>query len=189
MRTHSNAWLWAALDLMLVVSVVLQSFVFVVLPLINDPSKALEQSTPPGNMIVNIAWPQGKLDVDLWVLAPGEGKAVGYSNKGGKVFNLLRDDLGVDGDDAPYNKEDAYSRGLPDGRYVVNVHGYSIDREVAVQVEIAIADGGSTRSLLKTTVTLKPKQERTVVQFRLKDGQIVAGSENIVFVPLRSAVK
>ena len=32
-------------------------------------------------------------DVDLWVQAPGD-MPVGYSNKGGAVFNLLRDDLG-----------------------------------------------------------------------------------------------
>lgn len=189
MRRHSNSWLWAFVDLLLVMVVVLSAFTFVTLPLINEPSKAQEQATPPGNMIVSISWAPGGDDVDLWIGAPDDNKAVGYSNKGGRVFNLLRDDLGTDGDGSPYNKEDAYSRGLPDGRYVVNIHGYSLEHETPVQVEIAIADGGATRSVVKTTLTLKPKQERTVISFRLVNGQVETGSENSVYVPLRSAVK
>jgi hypothetical protein len=50
--------------------------------------------TAPGNVAVEMQWPD-KLDadVDLWVQAPGDAP-VGYSNKSGRVFNLLRDDLG-----------------------------------------------------------------------------------------------
>jgi hypothetical protein len=49
---------------------------------------------------------------------------VGYSNKSGKVFDLLRDDLGMAQDMTDSNHEVAYSRGAPAGEYVVNVHMY-----------------------------------------------------------------
>ena len=73
---------------------------------------------PPGNVMVEARWPdQLDTDVDLWVQAPGD-VPVGYSNKGGAVFNLLRDDLGRRGRDR-LNYEVSYSRGMPAGR----VHG------------------------------------------------------------------
>ena len=54
--------------------------------------------------------------------APGD-VPVGYSNKSGKIFNLLRDDLGSQ-DITDYNYEVAYTRGTPGGEYVVNLHMY-----------------------------------------------------------------
>ena len=43
---------------------------------------------------------------------------VGYSNKGGLFFNLLRDDLGKYKDNSPINYEVSYSRGISEG----NIH-------------------------------------------------------------------
>ena len=40
---------------------------------------------------------------------------VGYSNKGGLFFNLLRDDLGIYKDNSPVNYEVSYSRGISKG--------------------------------------------------------------------------
>ena len=63
-------------------------------------------------------WPPEKpFDVDLWVQGPGAGP-VGFWNKGNEVFNLLRDDLGVDGDATDLNYEVSYSRGIPAGEYI-----------------------------------------------------------------------
>ena len=54
--------------------------------------------TPPGNVIVELTWDKDvDADVDLWVQGPGD-VPVGYSNKSGIIFNLLRDDLGKGGD-------------------------------------------------------------------------------------------
>jgi hypothetical protein len=49
--------------------------------------------------------------VDLWVQAPGD-IPVGYSNKGGLIMNLLRDDLGTN-DPTPLLYENQYSHGVP----------------------------------------------------------------------------
>jgi hypothetical protein len=81
-----------------VVMLALAGFVVLVimlLPHLNPPgAKTADDTTPPGNVIVEVRWPDEiDADVDLWVQAPGD-IPVGYSNKGGAVFNLLRDDLG-----------------------------------------------------------------------------------------------
>src|SRR5262245_27488074 len=60
-----------------------------------DESKG---AAAPGNVIVELNWPPSyDDDVDLWVQGPGD-VPVGYSNKSGMIFNLLRDDLGHSGD-------------------------------------------------------------------------------------------
>ena len=82
-------------------------------------AKAARDRPPPGNVMVEANWPPGMdSDVDLWVQAPGD-VPVGYSNKGGAVFNLLRDDLGQQLDLSGLNYESSYSRGVRARR----VHG------------------------------------------------------------------
>ena len=74
--------------------------------------------------MVEANWPPDMdSDVDLWVQAPGD-MPVGYSNKGGAVFNLLRDDLGQQLDLSGLNYESSYSRGIVPGEYTVNLHLY-----------------------------------------------------------------
>jgi len=142
-------------------------------------------------MAVSISWEPGPLDVDLWVTGPGQDIATGYSHKAGKLWSLLRDDLGTANDDSPINQENAFARETPAGEWVVNVHGFSIDHPVQVYVEIALGRSAEGMVLLyKGTVTIKPKQEITVQRFRLDmDGNVVRGSENHVYKELRSANK
>src|SRR6266700_3737559 len=81
-------------------------------------------ATPPGAVIVDVRWDdKTDADVDLWVEAPGD-VPVGYSNKAGMIFNLLRDDLGHSGDPNSMNYEVAYGRGRWPGEYTVNAHFY-----------------------------------------------------------------
>jgi hypothetical protein len=60
------------------------AMVILLLPHLNPPGKAAQENTqPPGNVIVEVRWPDDiDCDVDLWVEAPGD-IPVGYSNKGG----------------------------------------------------------------------------------------------------------
>jgi hypothetical protein len=82
------------------------AMVVLLLPHLNPPGKAEEDHTaPPGNVIVEVTWPDAvDADIDLWVEAPGD-RPVGYSNKGGAIFNLLRDDLGKRADVTGLNYE------------------------------------------------------------------------------------
>jgi len=162
----------------------------------NPPAKASETDgvTAPGNVTVEMQWPD-KLDadVDLWVRAPGD-VPVGYSNKSGKVFNLLRDDLGKAQDMTDYNYEVAYSRGDPAGEYIVNAHmyrGVNVTYPVPVKITVNVKrDSSKTATpVATTTVELrKANQELTALRFRLdSNGELVPGSVNSLFKGLRVA--
>jgi hypothetical protein len=159
------------------------AIVILVLPHLNPPAKAVEAAAPPGNVIVEIRWPDAlDADVDLWVEAPG-GVPVGYSNKGGVIFNLLRDDLGNQNDVTEMNYEVSYSRGVPAGEYTVNVHlfrfvGQTAPVPVTVAASVKTAPTESAKRIVASKVEL-PRQgaEITAFRFTLDDrGDLVAGS-------------
>ena len=166
------------------------AIVVILLPHLNPPQAGEEQTVPPGNVIVTIDWPDGwATDVDLWVQAPGE-RPVGYSNLGGRTFNLLRDDRGTYRDDTGQNREQAMSRGIPVGQYVVNLHLYSNTERtfpVPVGIEVVvISPSGRVKRILQGQETLTSLgQELTVWRFRL-DGDGNLGAVNTIQTPLRS---
>lgn len=163
---------------------------------VNPPAKSAETAgeQAPGNVIVEAQWGDAlDADVDLWVAAPGD-RPVGYSNKSGTVFNLLRDDLGKAQDITDYNYEVAYSRGMPAGEYVANVHMYrGIDVAYPIDVKLVAtvkSDAGVTAErLVATTVQLRRENDQvTAFRFTLdSNGRIVAGSLNSVYRELRTA--
>ncbi|HEX2335116.1 MAG TPA: hypothetical protein VHI72_01450, partial [Hyphomicrobiaceae bacterium] len=136
------------------------AMVILLLPHINPPGKAAQENTqPPGNVIVEVRWPdQLDSDVDLWVEAPGD-VPVGYSNKGGVVFNLLRDDLGKRADATGMNYEVSYSRGIVPGEYTVNLHLYRnltgvLPIPVTVVTSVKKSAKESARQLLASNIEL-----------------------------------
>ena len=101
---------------------------------------------------------------------------------GSQFFNLLRDDLGIEGDASGRNYEVSYSRGILAGDYTVNVHMYGkIPAGVVVPVRVVVsvkAKYDSLRQILQTSVELQRRnQEETAFRFRLSgDGELVPGS-------------
>jgi hypothetical protein len=184
-RHADHVWLWAFVDVLLVLTFVQSSFSFLALPQINPKAKPTEESAkPPGQMMVCIYW-TGHHDVDLWGRSPDQSKATGYSNKSDKTIDLVRDDLGTD--NAPHF-ECEFARELPDGRWAFGIHGFSINApSVPVKAEIRLGGEYGYTLLYEATLDIRHKQERTIAQFQLKDGKFVPGSMNTVFVPLRSA--
>src|SRR4051794_3763581 len=80
----------------------------VALAYVSQNKDAVKGAAAPGNVIVEMTWPPNiDADVDLWVQAPGD-VPVGYSDKSGIIFNLLRDDLGHSGDPNSMNYEVTY---------------------------------------------------------------------------------
>jgi hypothetical protein len=163
---------------------------------LNPPTQSSESDNvpAPGNLIIEAQWAD-KLDadLDLWVQAPGD-VPVGYSNKSGRIFDLLRDDLGRAQDITDYNYEVAYTRGTPGGEYVVNLHmyrGQGVAYPVAAKIVASVKQGpaGPAKQLVATTVQLhKDGQELTALRFRLDpEGELVAGSVNSLYKPLRAA--
>ena len=163
---------------------------------VNPPAKSAdsEGDKAPGNVVIEAQWPD-KLDadVDLWVEAPGD-RPVGYSNKSGQIFSLLRDDLGKPLDVTNLNYEVAYTRGTPAGDYVINLHLYRaladfLPIDVQVVASVRATAQGETVPLVSTHAPLyKVGQELTAIRFRLDSkGQLVPGSVNSIYKPLRSA--
>jgi len=180
-----------------VIMLTLMGFVTItilMLPHLNPPVKAAEDATPPGNVIVEIRWPDADdTDVDLWVQAPGD-RPVGYSNKGGAVFNLLRDDLGFQGDPTNLNYEVAFSRGVVAGEYTVNLHLYQ-DHSRKLPIEVTVVTGVKRKPQdtmeridVHKVMLRYVGQETTVVRFALDDsGHLVADSKHDLPKPLRQA--
>ena len=144
--------------------------------------------------MVEIRWPDRlDTDVDLWVRAPGD-KPVGYSNKGGSVFNLLRDDRGHLHDASNLNYEVSYSRGAPVGEYVVNLHLYNsrsdISEPFAVDVVVSVKRTAATsaRQVIAGKATLRRVgDEITAFRFKLDSkAELVPDSVHNVFLPLRA---
>jgi hypothetical protein len=169
------------------------ALVILMLPYLNPKqTKSAENVEPPGNVIIEARWPDNMdSDVDLWVQAPGD-TPVGYSNKGGAIFNLLRDDLGRRADATEMNYEVSYSRGIPPGEYTVNLHLYrNTARVVPIPVTIVASVKKtmqeSARQLLATRVDLKREgQELTVFRFAIDDdGDLVPGSVTSLQRPIR----
>jgi len=175
----------AFLDVLMIVILIL----IYVLKTDDDTSKA-EEEIPPGSVVVQAEWQEGiDVDVDLWVRAPDD-VAVGYSNKGSKYFNLLRDDLGTNGDVTPLNMEYSYSRGQPAGEYAVTLHYYNRFGEVppviVVKVRISAVQKKKTVILFERTVELVlTGQELTVQRFTLDEKGKVVG-QSIIPVNLRT---
>lgn len=162
------------------------AIVILLLPHLNPPPvEAQAAVNAPGNVMVEVRWPDDMdSDVDLWVKAPGD-VPVGYSNKSGVIFNLLRDDLGRNADPTRLNYEVSYSRGIPPGEYVVNLHLYRNKSRiypipVTVVTSVKQPTGENTRQILTTTVDLRRENEEvTVYRFQLtEDGELVPGSVN-----------
>jgi hypothetical protein len=180
-----------------VITLALCGFVAVVillLPHLNpkQEAQAAVASAVPGNVMVEARWADElDTDVDLWVQAPGD-VPVGYSNKSGVIFNLLRDDLGRNADPTQLNYEVSYSRGVPPGEYAVNLHMYRNKSKISpVKVTIVTSvkkpNSESAKQILTSSVDLMVEnQETTVYRFKLTDaGELVPGSVNSLPKPLR----
>ncbi|MCB1833807.1 MAG: hypothetical protein KDH19_10270 [Geminicoccaceae bacterium] len=170
------------------------ALVILLLPHLNPPGeKTADNIDPPGNVIIEVRWPdEMDSDVDLWVQAPGD-MPVGYSNKGGVIFNLLRDDLGRRADATGMNYEVSYSRGIPPGEYTVNVHLYrnparTFPIPVTVVTSVKKTAKESAKQILASKLDLdREGQESTVFRFELdEDGDLVPGSVHNLQTKLRS---
>jgi hypothetical protein len=184
-------------DVVMLALVGFVAIVVMLLPHLNPPgAKTADDATPPGNVIVEVRWPDEiDADVDLWVQAPGD-VPVGYSNKGGAVFNLLRDDLGSRIDVTGLNYETSYSRGVQSGEYTVNLHLYRNPSNVypipaTVVTSVKRSADQTTRQLLASKVLLgREGEEMTVYRFRLSEaGTLVAGSVHSLHKALRAGRK
>ena len=172
--------------------VIFASIAIILLPHLNP--KAVQsngQVEAQESVIFEVSWDnQLDADVDLWVRAPGD-TAVGYSNKGAVVCNLLRDDLGQLGDPLQINHEQTVCRGLvPDQEYTVNAHGFRgsvwpID--VMLQVTTKTAKGSAIQAFHASGRLDRGGDEITLANFKLDEsGMLRPETIDTLYRPLRS---
>ena len=169
-------------DVILLALIGFVAMVIMLLPHINRTEQEAEDHKAPGNVIFEMHWPSDKtVDVDLWVKAPDE-EPVGFWNQGNAILNLLRDDLGGEGDATEENYEITYSRGIRAGEYIVNTHMYGpLPKGWTVPVRIVVSvrkKYDTAHQILQTTVNLHRRhQEETAYRFSLtSEGDLVNGS-------------
>lgn len=169
------------LDLLFNIVGALLFYVLSLLAQVHPPAEP--DMAQPGNIVVSATWAPGPDDVDLWLASPKD-KAIGYSNKSGAVWSLLRDDLGEANDETPLNYESAFTRGTPDGEYIVNLRCYSCLTAQDVDVEVRLANGVLVwRGVVHLAGN---KDEKTAVRWRMSDGRVVAGSESFIYKEVRA---
>jgi hypothetical protein len=185
-----DTWGTVFRDVILLALIGFVAMVIMLLPHITPKQEETEEQRAPGNVVIEMHWPNTMpYDVDLWVQAPGE-VPVGFWNMGGHTFNLLRDDLGDEGDATNKNYEISYSRGILEGEYTVNVHMYGpLTPGITIPVHVVVSARSKYESLhqiLETTVNLYyRRQEETAFRFRLTDqGELVDGSVSTLRKPL-----
>jgi hypothetical protein len=167
-------------DLIMLALLGFVTMVVLMLPHLYPPTEGDEETRPAGNLIVEMRWPDpADVDIDLWIKAPGD-RAVSFQRKHGSVFDLLRDDLGFSGDSTARNFEFAFSRGLPAGEYIINVHWYSNRAGMAapmpVSIIVTLVGAGSPRVITDRTVPVQfTGQEVTAIRFTVDDAGVVSG--------------
>ncbi len=152
-----------------------------------EPTKETDRSA--GNISVYVFWQEGDIDVDTHLRDP-DGEHVYFSHRAGKVWNLLRDDLGNTSDLGSKNFENAYARGLPPGEYAVNVHCYrnnatfpvSVEAELRIQSDLK---AGSAVTFIARATLDHLGDEATLWRFSIdNNGNLVPGSVHNQFLPL-----
>lgn len=177
--------IFANIDMLLSLMVI---FIALVTP-VHPKTEASDK--PICQLAIDIEWPMDRpADVDLWVMAPGD-VPVGYSNKEGRVFNLVRDDLGNVYSNDPTNAERACARMLVDGPWATTAHLYSNlgPLPIPVRFTISIVDPSSaifTRIAEGNIELNRVGEEATLLNFKLEDGKIVTGSMNDIPIHLRA---
>jgi uncharacterized protein YfaP (DUF2135 family) len=157
---------------------------FVIAFLLINPIAKSGVVDPPIRFMIEMSWDDtSHNDIDLYVKGP-DGKTIFYSHKANGYITLKRDDIGAQSDTfilngktifVSRNYEITTMTALPDGDYVVNVHFYSKKDAVFDQQEVNVRITNLQPYLVvfEGSTKLKQSQERTLLAFRVKDGQIV----------------
>jgi hypothetical protein len=139
----------------------------------------------PGRMCATLQWPDAlDVDLDLWARNPA-GEVVFYKHKSGKDMDLLRDDMGNDGDTTSHHFETICSRSLTPGAWTFNAVYYGShvadgsSPDAPVSIEVAWPQADPVIAPIRGSTVLHAGDETTMVDFRLDDtGKLVPSSVN-----------
>ena len=180
-------WAWQDLLLSLLACLLVAAFLISVQKKQQETTKETDRSA--GNISVYVFWPDGDTDIDTHLRSP-DGEHVYFSHRAGRIWNLLRDDLGNTSDATLRNFENAYARGLPAGEYVVNIHAYRNNARFPVEVEAELRiqpelKAGSAVTFIARATLDHVGDEATMFRFLIdNDGKLVPGSVHSQFIPM-----
>lgn len=185
---ESSATLYAWNDLLLAVFAGCMFLLAAFLIKVNE-SKPVEDkvtNAETGSIAVYCFWQDNiDADIDIHVLSP-EGEHNYYRRMQGRIWSILRDDLGKTGDPGERNFENAATRGLVPGVYYINLHAYraannlypiKVDCEVRVNPRSRSGQQTKPFVILKSVEMLGLGNEQAVVSFSIgSDGTVQADS-------------
>jgi hypothetical protein len=162
---------WAYRDLLICLMVTFLAVATLALTMV----PVAKNDTHAGRLIVQLFW-DNKIDadVDLWVKGPDEAP-IGFSNRTGKIFDLLHDHRGYKIENDWSNTEYAVARSLPEGKYTINAVMFSSwDGVFPVHVWAVVTKikGNDSSVILKMDGFLKAdKDEITIANFRVDENE------------------
>lgn len=143
-----------------------------------------------GTMCFELYWSDAiNEDIDMWVKGP-DGIPIGYNNKNGVQFDLLRDDLGFQLDLSGKNAEITCARQVVPGSYTMNAYWFAdhntppmtggVDVEGYLSIELDNSEKNTKRQEIKMHAHIDfATHEVTTMQFIIGDDLgIVASSVN-----------
>lgn len=144
---------------------------------------------PPVMMMIEMQWDgESANDVDLYVKGP-DGTVTFYAFKQNGYMTLKRDDLGLNNDTFTVNGEtvEVYRNyeiltftALPDGDYVVNAHHFSNRYPQRIEnVNVKVTNLAHFDIVYDGNVELAPRQQKTVITFKVKDNKVVELRDDI----------
>lgn len=165
---------------------------FVIAFMLINPISNPEKIDPPVLMLVEMQWDNNSdSDIDLHMRGP-DGAHVSFKYKDAAYMVLERDDIGKNTDTFELNGEIvSVLRNhemisvtmLPAGEYVVNIYYYSSKGDPE-DVTVSVKQISPYREILKTTTTLFPLGEKTVVSFYVDDYGQVSDIRTDIHIPL-----
>ena len=167
-------------DLLFIISLGFLLLLFIILPFLNPITKH-GTVDPPVHMMVEMSWDNNSdRDIDMHMQGPAE-LPVNFLHKDNGYMTLKKDDLGTRNDAYTINGEVIVVKqnyeiitmsALPDGWYAVNVHYYSSLGE-PLEVCIRVTNLARFAVAFEGCITVTPRQEKTVVSFRVIDNKVV----------------
>lgn len=83
-----------------------------------------DPTPPPSDYSLTMTWPEGPVDMDIYIQLPN-GEIAWFRRKDLGVVLIDHDDLGISGDPSLYNEEEVKWRSPPEGCYFISVHHYA----------------------------------------------------------------
>ncbi len=167
---------------------------FVIAFLLINPISKTGEVDPPVKMIIEMTWDNNSdADIDLHLRGP-DLSWVYFGAKDNGYASLERDDLGWNSDTFVVNGEEVIVKRnyevisvvlLPEGEYVINVHYFSRE-PVPEEVTVTVTTIGPYKVVYEGTVTLRARQQETVVSFVVNEKGKIVDVNTEVQIPLGS---